>query len=61
MEIIVVGERTGRNTLTAVFLTQTVGEALKKRLSQPKVSVHSSVSHTDAADDRNKRDLAQTW
>lgn len=56
MEIIVVGDR----TLTAVFLTQTGGEALKKRLSQPKVSMHSSVSDTDAADDRNKRNLPQT-
>lgn len=50
-----------KHTYSSVPHTDCGRSIKKKRLSQPKVSMHSSVSHTDTADDRNKRDLAQTW
>lgn len=59
MEVIVVSSTNSGNTLTAVFLTQTGAGAFKEMLSQPKVSMHSSLSQAEAPDYRNKHKPAQ--
>lgn len=58
VEVIVVSSMNSENTLTAVFLTQTGAEAFKEMLSQPKVSMHSSLSQAEAPDYRNKHNPA---